>query len=115
MTVFTQWFGKDDYVATAYDRSVYIENVVEVYESDANITFLELKDDISNNSIFISYAKKTKRNKPYRNKTWAKVWEVNHNHDYWSEKQIEEKKLMFSQLQLLRTAAWELWNASWQL
>lgn len=54
--------------------------------------FWNLKMIFQTTQFFISHAKKTKRNKPYRNKTWAKVWEVNHNRDYWSEKQIEEKK-----------------------
>ena len=55
--------------------------------------FWNLKMIFQTTQFFISHAKKTKRNKPYRNKTWAKVWEVNHNRDYWSEKQIEEKKI----------------------
>ena len=43
---------KGDYVAAVYDNRVYIGRVIEVDETDANITFFEHKGEISTSTVF---------------------------------------------------------------
>ena len=43
---------KGDYVAAVYDNRVYVGRVIEVNETDANITFFEHKGEISTSTVF---------------------------------------------------------------
>ena len=43
---------KGDYVAAVYDNRVYVGRVIEVDETDANITFFEHMGEISTNTVF---------------------------------------------------------------
>ena len=43
---------KGDYVAAVYDNRVYVGRVIEVDETDANITFFEHKGEISTSTVF---------------------------------------------------------------
>ena len=43
---------KGDSVAAVYDNRVYVGRVIEVDETDANITFFEHKGEISTSTVF---------------------------------------------------------------
>ena len=43
---------KGDYVAAVYDNRLYVGRVIEVDETDANITFFEHKGEISTSTVF---------------------------------------------------------------
>ena len=45
-------FDVNDYVAAVYDRRVYIGEITEVEESEANISFLDHKGEVSSNTVF---------------------------------------------------------------
>ena len=42
----------NDFVAVVYDRKVYTGKVIEVDDTDANISFLANKGEISNTAVF---------------------------------------------------------------